>query len=227
MLELFQKKRPKLKRDFKLFLFHCQFKSPLCESFHSTGYISSVYWGIFFVPKHMDDQKILALRDLIHSAQVSISSAKKILKELLWDVGDEDSFLETDGLATYHDGDNKIIEWVFTGESMLGSDGALYPVPQNYASKSLLVQWSKLKAIIQPNGKIIYKIIGEIPYESQVGIVVKNGEKYQITTEIKTYNVLLAAITFHHCNVWDTVSIRVPEWKDATYAVIETVIPKK
>lgn len=94
---------------------------------------------------------------------------------------------------------------------MLGSDGSIYPVPQNYSSKSLLVQGSKLKAIIQPNGKILYKIIGEIPYESKVGIITKNGEKYSITTDSKSYNVLLAAITFHHCNVGDTVSIRIPE----------------
>ena len=94
---------------------------------------------------------------------------------------------------------------------MLGSDGNIYPVPQNYASKSLLVQGSKLKAIIQPNGKIVYKIIGEILHESKMGIITKNGEKYQITTDTRTYNVLLAAITFHHCDVGDKVSIRVPE----------------
>lgn len=87
----------------------------------------------------------------------------------------------------------------------------MYPVPQNYASKSLLVQGSKLKALINPSGKIVYKIIGEIPFESKVGIVTKNGEKYQVTTDARTYNVLLAAVTFHHCDVGDTVSIRVPE----------------
>lgn len=176
----------------------------------------------------MDEQKIKALRDLIHSAQNSIHSAKKILNSLLWDENGEDILdLDTDGLTSYSSGNDKIIEWVFTGESMLGSDGNMYPVPQNYASKSLLVQWSKLKALINPNGKIVYKIIGEIPFESKVGIITKNGEKYQITTDTKVYNVLLAAITFHHCNVGDTVSVRVPEGKDATYAVIETIIPKK
>lgn len=174
----------------------------------------------------MDDQKIKALRDLIHSAQNSISSAKKILNSLAGDDWSEID-ISTDGLHSYEDGGDKIIEWVFTGESMLGSDGNIYPVPQNYSSKSLLVQGSKLKAIIQPNGKILYKIIGEIPYESKVGIITKNGEKYSITTDTKSYNVLLAAITFHHCNVGDTVSIRIPEWKDATYAVIEAVVPKK
>lgn len=175
----------------------------------------------------MDEQKIKALRDLIHSAQNSIHSAKKILNSLLWEEGEEDEFnMDITWLMNYSSWDDRIVEWVFTGESMLGSDGNIYPVPQNYASKSLLVQWSKLKALINPNGKIVYKIIGEIPFESKVGIITKNGEKYQITTDSKTYSVLLAAITFHHCNVGDTVSIRIPEWKDATYAVIETVIPK-
>jgi hypothetical protein len=94
---------------------------------------------------------------------------------------------------------------------MLGTDGNSYPVPQNYASKSLLVQGSKLKAIIEPSGRIKYKIISEIPFATQVGIITKNGEKYQIVTESRSYNVLVAAITFHKCEVGDTVTIRIPE----------------
>ncbi len=110
---------------------------------------------------------------------------------------------------------------------MLGPDGSTYPVPQNYASKSLLVQWSRLKAIIEANGRIKYKIIEEIPFATQIGIITKNGDNYQVVTDTKSYNVLMAAITFHKCDVWDTVSIRIPEWKDATYAVIEAIIPKQ
>lgn len=173
----------------------------------------------------MEEQKIKALRDLIHSAQNSIQSAKKILNSLLWE-DEENETPDMTGLSTYTSGTDKVVEWVFTGESMLWSDGNIYPIPQNYASKSLLVQGSKIKAMINPSGKILYKIIWEIPYETRTWLITKNGEKYQITTDSKTYNVLLAAITFHHCNVWDSVTIRVPEWKDATYAVIEAVIPR-
>jgi hypothetical protein len=173
-----------------------------------------------------DEAKIKALRDLIHSAQNSIQSAKKILNSLLGEDSSDELDLSTDGLSTYSSGDIQVVEWVFTGENMLGPDGNTYPVPQNYASKSLLVQGSKLKAMIEPNGKIKYKIIGEIPFDSHLGIIVKNGEKYQINTDTKSYNVLVAAITFHKCDVGDTVSVRVPAGKDATYAVIESVIPK-
>ncbi|GAB0174799.1 MAG: hypothetical protein HHAS10_06780 [Candidatus Altimarinota bacterium] len=175
----------------------------------------------------MDEKNIKTLRDLIQSAQISINSAKKILNSLLGEDYEDGFETSMEGLSTYTQGEDKVIEGVFTGESMLGSDGNIYPVPQNYASKSLLVQGSKLKAIIQPSGKIVYKIIGEIPFESKIGIVTKNGEKYQITTDTKTYNVLLAAVTFHHCSIGDTVSIRIPEGKDATYAVIEAIVPKK
>lgn len=175
----------------------------------------------------MDEKNIKTLRDLIQSAQVSINSAKKILNSLLGEDYEEGFESSMEWLSSYTQWEDKVIEWVFTGESMLWSDGSIYPVPQNYASKSLLVQGSKLKAIIQPSWKIVYKIIWEIPYESKIGIVTKNWEKYQITTDTKTYNVLLAAITFHHCNIGDTVSIRIPEGKDATYAVIEAIVPKK
>lgn len=175
----------------------------------------------------MDEKNIKALRDLIQSAQASLNWAKKILNSFLGEESEEWFQSSLEWLSSYSLWEDKVIEWVFTWESMLGSDGSIYPVPQNYASKSLLVQGSKLKAIIQPSWKIVYKIIWEIPFESKIGIITKNGERYQITTETKTYNVLLAAITFHHCNVGDTVSIRIPEGKDATYAVIEAIVPKK
>lgn len=173
-----------------------------------------------------DENKIKALRDLIHSAQNSINSAKKILNSMLWEEESDDSYIDAMDGSSYSSWDLKIVEWVFTGESMLGPDGNTYPVPQNYASKSLLVQWSKLKAIIEPSGKIKYKIIGEIPFETKVGIITRNWEKYQINTEERSYNVLMAAITFHKCEVGDTVSIRIPEGKNATYAVIEAILPK-
>lgn len=176
-----------------------------------------------------DENKIKALRDLINSAQSSINSAKKILNWLLDEDKDDilDFISETSWLSEYESEWLHIVEWVFTGEWMLGTDGNMYPVPQNYASKSLLVQGSKLKATIDSSWRIKYKIISEIPFSTSLWIITKNGEKYQIVTDTKSYNVLVAAITFHKCTIGDTVSIRVPEWKDATYAVIESIIPKK
>lgn len=174
----------------------------------------------------MQDKQIKALRDLIQSAENSVRSARKMLDTLIGDTPREEFDISGADLTSYQSWDDKIVEWIFTGDSMLWPDGAVYPVPQNYSSKSLLVQGSRLKATIESHGGIKYKIIEEIPFETNIGIVTKNGDKYEITTDTKTYRVLMAAITFHKCNVGDTVSIRTPKWKDATYAVIESIIPK-
>lgn len=173
-----------------------------------------------------DTKQIQALRDLIQSAESAIRSAKKILVDLAGETPVAAFDIDDSGIKSYRAGSSKIVEGIFTGDSMLGPDGSVYPVPQNYSSKSLLVQWSRLKATIEEQGGIKYKIIEEIPYETDLGIVTRNGEKYEITTDSKTYKVLMAAITFHKCEIGDTVSIRTPRGKDATYAVIESVIPK-
>ena len=176
----------------------------------------------------LEPKKLMAIKDFLDSAQKSIISAKKILATMSNDteLKKELEYLDASGLSNYTSGDEKIIEWVFTGEAMLGSDGAMYPVPQNYASKSKLVQGSKLKAIIHSDGKITYKIIEEIEHETKIGILTKNKDRFQVIADGKTYNTLLAAVTFIKWEIGDSVSIRIPKEKDATYAAVEAIIPK-
>ena len=178
-----------------------------------------------------DAKRIAAIRDLLDTAQKSIHSARKLLLSL---VGMEGENLKTDlgylnpaSLSSYKSGNEKIVEGVFTGESMLGSDGNTYPVPQNYASKSHLVQGSKLKAIIAQDGKIVYKIIEEIPYETKIGIIAANRDKFQVIADGKAYNILMASVTYLKAAIGDTVSLRVPQGKEATYAALDTLIPKE
>jgi hypothetical protein len=173
-----------------------------------------------------DQKKLAAVRDLIESAQKSISAARKIIATLAGE-GQSIPDLDTEWLSNYKSGPDKIVEGVFTGDSMLGSDGNIYPIPQNYASKSHLVQGSKVKAIIGSDGKITYKIIEEIEYTSQIGLVTMNHDKYQVVSEGKTYNVLTASVTFLKAQIGDTVSLRLPKGKEATFATLDAVIPKE
>lgn len=175
-----------------------------------------------------DQKKIIAVRDLLDAAQKSITSARKILATMTNPDGAkrELEYLNASNLNSYKSGSEKIIEGVFTGESMLGSDGNTYPVPQNYASKSHLVQGSKLKAIISEDGKIVYKIIEEMPYETKVGLIAANRDKFQVIADGKAYNLLMASVTYLKAGIGDTVSLRVPKGKEATYAALEALIPK-
>ena len=179
----------------------------------------------------MENKKtIAAIRDFIISAEKSIKNAKKLLKDVLDDNNlslDSEVNLSTMWLNSYNSDDSKIIEWVFTWEEMLWSDGNKYPVPANYSSKSKLVQWDKLKLTIAPNGKLLYKQIAPIEREIKTGLLVKEAWKYQVTSEWKTYDVLTAAVTHFKWEIWDNISIIVPAWKEASFAAIEVVLPKE
>lgn len=177
----------------------------------------------------MEQKKIIAIKDFIESAEKSIRNAKKLLSEVLkennidiWDIS-----LDTSWLTDYRSEDSKIIEWVFSWEDMLGADGHRYPVPSNYASKSKLVQWDKLKLTIDWSWKMLYKQIQPIERDTKVWLLVKENWKFQVVAEWKTYNLLTAAVTHFKAEIWDSLTVILPSWKEATFAAIEAVIPKE
>ncbi len=175
-------------------------------------------------------KQLTAIRDFIITAEKSIKSAKKLLKDVLEDNNlslDTNIKLNTDWLHSYSSDDSKIVEWVFTWEEMLWSDWNKYPVPANYSSKSKLVQWDKLKVTITPNGKMLYKQIAPINRSFVTGLVVKEKDKFQVVADWKTYDLLTAAVTHFKANIWDTVTVIIPEWKDATFAAIDLVVPSE
>jgi len=135
----------------------------------------------------MTKKKIAAIRDFIVTAEKSIKNAKKLLSEVLeeenLDLSSEVN-LDTEGLTKYRSGDNKIVEWVFTGEEMLGSDKNTY-------------------------------------------LLTSDNGKYQVIADGVTYNVLTAAVTHFKAEIWDSITIVLPKWKEASFAAIETVIPKE
>ena len=176
----------------------------------------------------MEDKKLQAIRDFIIASEKSLKNAKRLMSEILSErnIATKEFDLETDGLTSYSSNDSKIVEWVFTGEEMLGSDGNKYPVPANYASKSKMVQWDKLKLTILPSGKMLYKQIAPIERETKVGLLTKDLGKFQVVAEGKSYDVLTAAVTHFRAEIWDNITVIVPQGKDATYAAIEAVVPK-
>ena len=173
---------------------------------------------------------LAAIRDFIITAEKSIKSAKKLLKDILEENNmtlDSKASLDTRWLHSYSDEDLKIVEWVFTWEEMLWADWNKYPVPANYASKSKLVQWDKLKVTINPTGKMLYKQIAPIDREFITWLVVKEKDKFQVVANWKTYDLLTAAVTHFKANIWDNVTVIIPKWKDATFAAIDLVLPSE
>ena len=121
--------------------------------------------------------------------------------------------------------DSQVLEGVFDGQTMVATDNQKYPVPANYASKSKLVEGDRLKLIIQPNGAFIYKQIELIPRKLITGKLILEGNQYMVLTDVRSYNVLYASVTFFRANIGDTITITVPEDGIASWAAIENVVP--
>src|SRR5882762_11760629 len=117
------------------------------------------------------DKQVKRLRTLIQEAETSLAAAKELLVSL---VGDDPVVLA----SVKDESLGKVIEGVFDGQNMVGSDAKTYPVPANYASKSKLVQGDILKLTIAEDGAFLYKQIGPIPRKQVVGTLILEGGHY-------------------------------------------------
>lgn len=164
------------------------------------------------------DKQIKRLRALIQEGETSLAAAKELLVSL---IGDDESapVVPSEDIA------GKVIEGVFDGQNMVGSDGKTYPVPANYASKSKLVQGDILKLTIGDDGAFLYKQIGPVARQQKVGALIMENGHYFVEVDKKRYRVLLASVTYFKAKPGDQVSIDVPaEDENAEWAALEAAL---
>src|SRR6185312_5108906 len=164
------------------------------------------------------DKQIKRLRTLIQEAETCLAAANELLISL---VGDDEKVAP----IAREDTLGKVIEGVFDGQNMVGSDGKTYPVPANYASKSKLVQGDILKLTIAEDGAFLYKQIGPIPRKQVVGTLILEGGHYFVDVKSKKYRVLLASVTYFKAKPGDQVSVNIPEEDNGTeWAALEAAL---
>ncbi len=164
------------------------------------------------------EKQVKRLKALIAEAETNLAAAKELLISL---VGEDPVVIN----ATKEENIGKVIEGVFDGQNMVGSDGKTYPVPANYASKSKLVQGDILKLTIADDGAFMYKQIGPIPRKQVVGVLSQKDGHYVVTAGKREYRVLLASVTYFKAKPGDQVSVNVPEDdKDAEWAALEAAL---
>lgn len=164
------------------------------------------------------EKQIKRLRALIQEAETSLAAATELLVSL---VGDD----ETVAPVVREDNLGKIIEGVFDGQNMVGSDAKTYPVPANYASKSKLVQGDILKLTIADDGSFLYKQIGPIPRKQVVGTLKLENGHYLVEVGGRNFRVLLASVTYFKAKPNDQVSVNLPEDdSQAEWAALEAAL---
>lgn len=165
------------------------------------------------------DKQIKRLRSLITEAETNLAAAKELLISL---VGEDTSVIE----KVKDEALGKVIEGVFDGQNMVGSDEKTYPVPANYASKSKLVQGDILKLTIADDGAFLYKQIGPIPRKQVVGTLNQKDGHFFVDAGEKQYRVLLASVTYFKAKPGDQVSVNIPEDDslDVEWAALEAAL---
>lgn len=119
----------------------------------------------------------------------------------------------------------RVVEGVFDGQNMQGNDGREYPVPPNYASKSKLVEGDVMKLNIGADGSFVYKQISPVERRRAAGrLVIDEQGNFGVRTEEKTYQILLASVTFYKAGEGDEVTILLPEHGEAQWGAVENVI---
>ena len=164
------------------------------------------------------DKQIKRLRALIQEAETNLAAANELLVSL---VGEDPQVVASAKEQVL----GRVIEGVFDGQNMVGSDGKTYPVPANYASKSKLVQGDILKLTIADDGAFLYKQIGPVARKQVVGTLkLENGHHF-VEVGGKNYRVLLASVTYFKAKPGDQVSVNIPEDDaNAEWAALEAAL---
>lgn len=184
----------------------------------------------------LDNNKLKLIQSILKDTQNQVEKAQNLLSSVLGNetsIGNEEIGNINNSLvdlpdAKYSSEDNtKIIEGIFDGQNMKGKDGSSYSVPANYASKSKLVAGDKMKLTITPEGRFVYKQIGPVERTSFVGPLTYENGQYKVLANGKSYNIILASVTYFRTEVGDEVSILVPtDNQGVEWATLDAVIPK-
>jgi hypothetical protein len=91
-------------------------------------------------------------------------------------------------------------------------DGIVISVPENYASKSMLVMGDELVFRIAENGNTFFKQVKKAPCKKVIAIVLKDSDsKFKVVAQGEKFRVLEAAVSYHKLRDGDEVLIIIPE----------------
>ncbi len=173
--------------------------------------------------------KLALIKEMLDSAESSLRSAKQMISELTGSSAKNiysKIAAEIEPSASEDDDEDKIVEGVFNGQTMIDKNKKEYPVPANYASKSKLIPGDILKLTIRDDGTFLYKQIGPVERRRIVGTLTYEDGQYKVIANGKAFNVLLASITYFKAEIGDKVTLIIPELEDSEWGAIENVLPK-
>ncbi|HPL93412.1 MAG TPA: hypothetical protein PLB38_03975 [bacterium] len=178
--------------------------------------LESIKTNVEKILRLMDDKYEVKSDDFITAGMVADSNIE--------------SALDTQRSVELHDpamiNGQRVVEGVFDGNTMIGSDGKQYTVPANYASKSKLVEGDILKLTITNAGSFIFKQIAPIERRRLIGSIEYDEMKHQYYASLngKKWRLLTASVTYFKGEPGDEVVFIIPKNTASRWAAVENII---
>lgn len=195
-----------------------------------------------YIPMPKQKQSLKAVEELLSKIELDVKRARLLLEQLqegkTTDAAGKSAEWSADETASteyiaptlnnyQEDGNVQVIEGIFDGYFMVGTDKKKYPVPLNYSSKTKLIPGDVLKLRIMEDGKLIYKLIGQANRKFIKATLSKTDDNKftAITDDGKMYFLNQAAVTYFKGKTGDELSIVVNGDNIGDCAAIEALIP--
>ena len=177
-------------------------------------------------------KKIQTVLNMVEVAENNLKNIRQILTGLLEENGQKATYSNFSTKKSHDESlATEVIEGNFDGENMMGDNGQIYIVPQNYASKSQLIIGDRMKWILTSEREI-FKLIAPVERERVNGTFSIDGENYAVLVNGLTspVRVLKASATFAIKNqglsVGDEVTILIPKDSTPTWGALISVVKK-
>jgi len=113
------------------------------------------------------------------------------------------------------------IKGIFDGVNMITEDGESYPVPDNYASKSKLLEGDGMELKISADGDYYYKIVNTIHRIRAIANIIKEDDQLFVFYDNKKYKLNASVISYYELKEGSKVMAVLPKFKKAKWAAIE------
>ncbi len=167
----------------------------------------------------MAQKNIELIRQALGAAEASLKLAKQLLSEL------ESGKSTPVGQQATPDNLPGVVG-IFNGESMTTEAGENYPVPANYASKSLLVVGDTLKLVEEgKNKEKRFKQVEHVKRQKTNGVLAKKDGKWSVVTPEGSYKVLPAAVEHFKGEIGSPVTVQIPAGNlTVPWAALESLV---
>ena len=161
-------------------------------------------------------QKTDLIRQALSAAESSIKLARQLLSEIEGGgANHKQKTIELPGIVG-----------IFDGQQLVTERGETYPVPENYASKSILVAGDTLKLVEEGKGKK-FKQVEHVKRHKTMGILTKKEGKWAAVTSEGSYKLLPAAVDHFKGEAGDEVLAQLPANNlQTTWAAVEKITKK-